>query len=395
VHSTVWAYPWDLLDEGLETSLARIAELGANCVSVATSYHDGMFLAPHNPRKKVHFLEDGVVYYRADSSAFADTEIKPVSSRMVGRDASQDPLQQIIQAAEHVELDVVAWTVTLHNSRHGYRYPQFTARNVWGDSYPFSLCPSHDAVRTYARCLAKDLGERYRLKAIELEAAHFMPFNHAYHHYKVGIELDWRQLALLSMCFCDACLARASHSDVDGVAVKAQAGEWLERSFSSSKEEPAPAEKSRAALASLFPGLAGYLTVREETVTSLAQEIASAVASDIYLIVPGGTVRHSWLTALKLDEISRHCQALDMPCYYQNSYEVRADIAAARTTAHGALHAGINICSPFTTDAANLSDKLEAAMETGADGFTFYNYGLASTRNLGWLEEALREAVGA
>ncbi len=55
---SVWAYPWDLHDLGLDEATAQMGELGVNMLSLATSYHAGRFLQPGNPRGRVYFPED-------------------------------------------------------------------------------------------------------------------------------------------------------------------------------------------------------------------------------------------------------------------------------------------------------------------------------------------------
>ena len=53
MHLSMWTYPWDIQDQGLETLAADLAgRAGLNTVSMATSYHAGRFLQPRSPRQK-------------------------------------------------------------------------------------------------------------------------------------------------------------------------------------------------------------------------------------------------------------------------------------------------------------------------------------------------------
>ena len=50
-----FVYAWDLAEEGPKSALAKIQELGANTVCVASSYHAGKLLVP-GPSRKSTFL---------------------------------------------------------------------------------------------------------------------------------------------------------------------------------------------------------------------------------------------------------------------------------------------------------------------------------------------------
>ena len=50
---------------------SRLADAGANMVSLAASYHAGRFLQPGNPRRRVYFPQDGTVYWRLDPARWA------------------------------------------------------------------------------------------------------------------------------------------------------------------------------------------------------------------------------------------------------------------------------------------------------------------------------------
>ena len=48
----LFTYPWDYADEGVDALVDRICDLGITRVLVASVYHAGYFLHPHNPRRK-------------------------------------------------------------------------------------------------------------------------------------------------------------------------------------------------------------------------------------------------------------------------------------------------------------------------------------------------------
>ena len=57
----LYLHPFDLRALRDRGGLARLRDLGFGEVSIATSYHDGRWLTPWNPQRRVRFLEDGCV----------------------------------------------------------------------------------------------------------------------------------------------------------------------------------------------------------------------------------------------------------------------------------------------------------------------------------------------
>ena len=76
-------FPWDLEDEGLDAVLGFAAGLGVTRLFLASVYHAGWFVLPHNPRRKAYMTEDGVAYFHPDPAQYASTPLKPQVARMV------------------------------------------------------------------------------------------------------------------------------------------------------------------------------------------------------------------------------------------------------------------------------------------------------------------------
>ena len=81
MYKGLYAYAWDLADEGLEAALERIRPTGVNTITLAASYHAGKFLRPHGRTGKVYFPKDGTVYFRARSERYG--QIKPLINPLV------------------------------------------------------------------------------------------------------------------------------------------------------------------------------------------------------------------------------------------------------------------------------------------------------------------------
>ena len=102
----MFAFATDLVDEGMETVLDNVAgRAGLDGVTLAAAYHHGRDIFPHNPRRKVHFLEGGAVFFRPDPRRYG--ALRPQASRLA---ADSDVLADLCQAAPARALAVRAWT---------------------------------------------------------------------------------------------------------------------------------------------------------------------------------------------------------------------------------------------------------------------------------------------
>src|SRR5690242_4105274 len=55
MHCSMWTYPWDVQDIGINEVIAELGATGIDTISLATSYHAGRFLQPRSPRRKAYF----------------------------------------------------------------------------------------------------------------------------------------------------------------------------------------------------------------------------------------------------------------------------------------------------------------------------------------------------
>jgi len=375
--AAIWAYPWDLLAEGLDQSLERIARAGLTGISLAVSYHAGMLLLPHNPRQKVRFLEDGAIYFRPPPGHFDGLVIQPRVSELA---KEMDPLTDICEAAQRHGLEVVAWMVCCHNSHQGARHPDAVTRNAFGDPYPFALCPSQPSVREYLCALVAALSQ-YPLAALQLESYSFMGFRHGHHHEKVLLDLGPLPTFLMGLCFCPACRGRAEAEGIDFETVRAATRTYLEDTFEG--RVASPQALSREVLTDELPALAPYLQMRDRVTIDMVRSLAQASARPISLL---GVTREV------LDETAPCIAEVTESAYRLAPQEVAEATRQARALVGPSMRLGIGIeANPHLSPTRdNLVAKVRAAWDSGADGLYFYNYGLMPLRSLGWLGDALR-----
>jgi hypothetical protein len=390
MHLSMWTYPWDIQDQGLEALAADLAgRAGLNTVSMATSYHAGRFLQPRSPRQKAYFPEDGTVYFRPDESLWQDKTIRPLMAENVAERG--DMLAALTKARAQTGLKVSCWTVCLHNSRLGMLHPGHVTRNAFGNANYYNLCPSSPAARDYVVTLVRDITTNYRPDMLELESPNFMGFAHEYHHEKDGVGLNAEDDFLLSLCFCDHCTARAEKAGVPVEGARKTVARFIaelceravpERQFPDFPEAGIDAFRAH-------PELHAFLAWRSEPVTSLIGEIRAAAdpATRIVLI----DLKDGWLGGVDLAAVGKLCDGAILCCYDMTPEAVGEVIRTGRALLgpDKFLGLGLRVFYPEVDGPQILTARVKNAVEAGVDGVNFYNYGLIPARRLDWVGEAV------
>ena len=378
--AAVYAYPWNFHD--LDADVSRVQALGAGEITLAVSYHAGKFLQPGDAQARVCFPEDGTVYFRPRK---AYGVVKPQISALT---AGHDVLAAL---CDRDDIAVNAWTVLLHNTRLGMLHPDLTARNAFGDAYPYSLCPSQPEVRAYAVTLCADLAANYRLKSLLLETPGFLTYGHGFHHEFAQVPPNAWLDAMLGLCFCDPCREGAKRAgiDVDGLATRicTAVDAWLDGG----------PDQSLECWNASDPDLAAFHRFRCQVVTSLVADIRAAVDPAVKVKViatcqrPHATAYLEGHDLAALDAIS---DGLELPLYQSSPEAVMADgryvlglVPAARTSV--ILRPGY----PDMSRESDLTEALEGLRNLGLGDFAFYNFGMLRPMNLEWLRNALTRQV--
>jgi hypothetical protein len=381
VETSIFCFATDLADEGVETVLDNVERRGGlGGVTVAAAYHDGRDVFPHNPRRKVRFLESGAVFFPPGPALRAVRLQPPVS------EAAQ-ALPETIAAGERRGLGVRAWTVFLHNGALAEAHPDCTPENAFGDRYLTDLCPAHPDVRAFARALAADVAG-LGVKAICSESLHYHALEHGYAHERYFVPLGARVRYLLGLCFCEHCLAAARAQDVDGDAVRERARREIERAF---EGEDAGGEPERDE----------YALVREGVVASLVVEVAEAAGGTPFEFIDlSGAVKGyadgrptgppspsiAWQLGVDVDAVARACDGIEAIGYAADPERVRGDLDA-----YGDAAVSI-IFRPTTPDCDspdNLRAKVELARSPLQRRADFYHYGFMRLDALDWIRAAL------
>src|SRR3990172_2562407 len=96
--TSIFAFATDLHDEGVEAVLDNVQHrAGLGGVTVAAVYHEARDVFPHNPVRKLRFLEGGVTYFRPDPARYRGLAIQPRVSALA---REVDAVAELCDAAE-------------------------------------------------------------------------------------------------------------------------------------------------------------------------------------------------------------------------------------------------------------------------------------------------------
>jgi len=379
--STMWTYVWDLADEGYQEVMQRLREASVTGISLATAYHAGKFLAPHNPKRRVVFTEDGTVYFRPTQSRYG--LIRPRANSLV---RSGHGLERTKREADRLGLKTHAWIVCCHNTPLGLQYPACACENAFGDKLYHNLCPANDEIRKYLRALIKDVAS-CGVDVIELEALQFQGYTHGFHHEREGIELNQASRFLLGLCFCPFCRRKAKEAAVNIDALQRFTRQTLESFFA----DPASFSERYPDIARLPQELIDpFLSWRTSVVSSLLESLVDV----------SGSVKLRQL--MHVDPVARRLVSVDPAkaakltggllalAYVRDGEALRAPVAELRNLVGDAeIRAGLQVGLPESGGKNEFLGRMKVLRSLGIVDFNFYNYGFIPYQNLEWVKESV------
>ncbi len=392
----IWLYPWDLVDEGPEVVLRRVKDDGGlSTIQLAVCYHAGLFLLPHNPRRKMYFPH-GAIYYRPDPAVHAGNALQPFVHPMV---EEIDPLRAAGEVGARLGVEVAAWIVPTHNTRMGEAHPDCVQVNAFGDRHFPSLCPANSHVRAYARAVARDVA-RYQPSAIVIESLEYAPMEHGFHHEVIGIALTPLASLLLGLCFCSHCLERARAAGADGETARRAAAEVLEEFFGGRGVAMERSLQPEVLLGLGGGEMVGYLEMRERVVTTLQAEVTEAARGawhgvlarvDFAPLRPGGVADYRLRCGANVATMRGLVDRQDPTLYSPDAAVIGEQLRAYRETLPSgtALMPALRAIRPQTESREALLAAVRACREGGSTALSFYNYGFMRLETLGWIRDAL------
>ncbi|NUT70987.1 hypothetical protein [Pseudarthrobacter sp. C4D7] len=381
---TGYLYPWDVL--GDSAAVAWITGSGVDRVALAAAYHSVRAGTPRHPSRRVVDARSAALYVPA-GNAFAGRPLVPVSAEAwTGTDNSFGTAASALRAAN---VPVDAWTVLTHSSAAGGNNPGLCVRNAFGEVYRYALCPSHPSVREYAAGIVAQVLAHGRPDGLILEAVGPLGFSHQNRHEKTeGAEYSPFVQALLSLCFCAACSDSYEARGLSATVYQDRVRAAVVRS-----EDPELTAATAADSHDFLP----LLEVRWEAAAALLDQCLAAI--DASGSCPRLSLHASpdpWSTgpflpveALRRSRLwgQRGDATAVVPCW--GSPREGALTVEAMTAAGLRTGAYVLALPPKTPDGGGLAKEWAALHAAGADELHVYHLGLASTRRLSAISQAV------
>lgn len=378
----MWAYPWDLLDEGVEETANRLQNLGIDEINLATNYHHVQTFLPHNPERRTFFARASSYFQPGDEYE----RLEPIPNETMD---GEDWLDHIDNELAETDIGLNSWTIGCHNSRLGMNHPDMTLTSPYGDDLVFGLCPSNPEVQAYLKALLADLDMRASFDKIELETFdYFYGTGFGWHHDKYHTQLGTLGEFLFGLCFCDHCRVNAADAGVDVETARARTIDTLDAIV----EGELPHDINLAGWLMTHPTVVEYIEVRIQTLADVYADLEATVTDaelGAYLGFFG--VEDAWMHGIDPNELAAYLDFYTVIAYESTPDAVRERLRIARQLTSEAgipLDTGILPSHPAIHDRQTIADIVDAVAEFGTRRVSFYNYGLLPERNLKWVGAA-------
>ena len=385
---SVWAYPWDLADEGVPAALDWLREAEFDAVELCPNYHAISTFSPRNLRRSIFYSEQGGVYFPARAARYG--RIRP--------DLFREPevLQAFGQAAEQAPargIQLNAWVIGMFQPWIARAYPDVAVENAFGARSFAQTCPASPDVQEYLAALVADLCDQYPVHSAMLERAGHSDFAYGWVRERILIDLDPWARFLAGMCFCDNCLTAARVHGVDAVEVRAGVTREL-RDRLSSTQDSGDLETLVAARGEADEEFRGYLEAREQTATRLVEGVQRALR---------GTATRLSLTdasagwsprGLRLADLLERIDGLLLPDPTDEPDEAKRQVALARSARRDVEL----VISQWGSDALDpggpdFAARLDRIAQLSVDRVAVYNFGLLRPDSLRHIGRLLRDAL--
>ena len=383
---SLYTYPWDLSADGLDIALDRIADVAAcDEVMLTPCYHRSEYYLPHNPKHPVYFGENGAIFFDPDLGRYRNTRIEPRVSREV---VSHDYFDEMAEAITAKGLMFGAWMVYTYQNYLSEKYPEFAKHDAFGTPYVGQLSTTPADISEYFIALTTEVMERFKPGAVWVESLMRRGFPMP---GKRRNDIPLRCRFLLSLCFNPASLANAETEGMDGERFRLELVDWMRPLLAAGADPDTDEAATPEWIAEAFDGqLRSYLDISGKYTTELWLRVVDVIRShgakvQTDLADPVRATLNDLTTDIndKIDRVSF------TPVAGEDSRTQVAELERQIAPGGCAFLRGAK-----ASGVAAATESLTAAIEAGGGGINFYNYGLLTEQQLGYIGEAVRGLRG-
>jgi hypothetical protein len=368
---TVWTYPWDVARLGVDEVLSDLRSHDIDGIDLAATYHPISTLSPRGDSIGGFFSPRGAVYFpaRAERYGLLRPEVWPDADLV-------RVWPDVAQRIDTFGLELNAWTVCLFQPWIAQRYPETARVLAGGARLDSGVCVSNHEFHEYAAALVGDMIDQFPISLIKLEGVYPPMFDYGWTRRRIFFELTSEQKALMALCFCESCRARANEIglDVNGVRQRTQAALRV----GSSATDPLSDEEVRA-YSAVAPAAAKELI---HALSSAVRNSNSMTQLSVASPFEGGGM------GLPLEAVAGEVGSVQLINSFADLDALRAVIEDSRSMSPRPSFDWL-VFPPFAPSAGGFPDsidetlsdsvwraKMRMAVELGVERFSLYNYGL-------------------
>ena len=385
---SVWAYPWDLADEGVAAALDWLRDAGFDAIELCPNYHAISTFAPRNLGRSIHYSEQGAVYFPARDERYG--RIKP---RVFDE---PEVLGAYAQAAEHAPsrgIQLNAWVIGMFQPWMARTYPDTAVENAFGARSFATTCPASPDVQEYMAALVADLCDQYPVHGALLERAGHAEFAYGWVRERILIDVDPWTRFLAGMCLCEHCLTAARTHGVDAAAVREAVAREL-RDRLSRRQEFGDLEAMLAARVETDEEFRGYLESREQSATRLVEGVQRALRGTGTRLGLTHTSAGWGPTGLRLADLLDRIDGLLLPDPTDEADEAKRQVALARSADREVeLVVSLWGSDELGPGGPAFAARLDHIARLPIDRVAVYNFGLLRPETLRRIGQSLRGAA--
>ena len=387
-----FTFPYTFFRERAAAVIPQLKEVGFTGINLALNYHASRdFLLRQGP--ELHYLVDGFHYYKPDLSNYPSGALTPHPSDCL---TDNHMLDEVMTAASRENFEINAWAVFMHNAAIGFRHPQVSVTNCFGNHFLSELCPSSPQIAGYISGLTADLSSR-GIPSLAIESLHFHGAHHGEHHERFFLEMGEVTAFLLSLCFCASCIENFSG---DGLRLKNKVAVLLQP-FLDDRDLWLDTPLTKENLAEIVGAeLLGYLTSREETIAARYREVQTIAAEsgvktkfvDQAPLLPGSAnepLAKSWQVGINNALIDQIVDIYE-PLIYRNTPDEVAHVGENyRKLVTSEITAILRPTFPDNQSESSLIEKVDRLKSAGIADIDFYLLDAMRPRDLTWIKSAI------